>query len=130
MSKTRLIMGFHCVEEILKASPQRVLKIYTAKDLDDQLQTMIPNRIPVRRISKEALSKLLNSTSHQLIAAEVVEKQEFSLKELLSQTEDEERTLLLMLDSIFDPQNLGSLIRAAECFGAKAVIWSKNREQG
>ena len=32
-----------------------------------------------------------------------------------------------MLDSIFDPQNLGAIIRAAECFGADLVIFSKNR---
>ena len=32
-----------------------------------------------------------------------------------------------MLDSIFDPQNFGSLLRSAECFGVDGVIWSKNR---
>ena len=36
-------------------------------------------------------------------------------------------SLILILDSIFDPQNFGSILRASECMGADAVIYSKNR---
>jgi 23S rRNA (guanosine2251-2'-O)-methyltransferase len=49
------------------------------------------------------------------------------LREILDAHRDTERGVLLLLDGVQDPQNLGSILRAAECFGVEAVVWSRNR---
>lgn len=118
---SRMIMGKHCVQEILKAAPERIEKILLAKPLPELKKYQVPMQVK----PKEALTKLVESESHQGIVAFVKEKHQPTLKEFLSRESD--RSCVLMLDSIFDPQNLGAIMRAAECFGVDAVIWSKNR---
>jgi 23S rRNA (guanosine2251-2'-O)-methyltransferase len=49
------------------------------------------------------------------------------LKDFISATGADEKCLIVALDSIHDPQNLGSIFRAAECFGANALLSSHNR---
>ncbi len=73
---------------------------------------------------------MVNSESHQGIVALVKEKQGVGLSEYLDQAFEKDADLILVLDSINDPQNLGTLLRSAECFGVGAVVWSKNRGVG
>ena len=68
---------------------------------------------------------MLSSESHQSFAALVKKRPSPSLVDLINA--DTDTSMVLMLDSIYDPQNLGSILRAAECFNVDAVIWSKNR---
>ncbi len=118
---THLIMGKNCVREVLKAAPERIQKILLAKkDLE-----FSKAGIPIKILSKDELSDLAGSESHQGVAAYLKEKPKLDLKAFLSK--EKESSLVLLLDSIFDPQNFGAILRAAECFGAGAVVWSKNR---
>ncbi|NGX57805.1 MAG: 23S rRNA (guanosine-2'-O-)-methyltransferase RlmB, partial [Chlamydiae bacterium] len=114
-------MGKNCVQEVLKTAPERIEKIITAQPAPHLKKYDIPIEVK----PKEALSKLVQSESHQGILAYVKEKSHLNLKEFLSR--DLDKSLVIMLDSIFDPQNLGAILRAAECFGVNAVVWSKNR---
>ena len=56
------------------------------------------------------------------------ERDELPLKEFLSTTP--EKSLVVMCDSITDPQNFGAILRACECFGVDALVFSKNRNVG
>ena len=113
-------MGRNCLREVCKHFPERIIRIYTYKKEEAFIQGM-----PVSFVSKQKLHDLVDSESHQGFVAEVEERSNTNLKDFLK--EDRERSVVLVLDSIFDPQNLGALLRAAECFGVDGVIWSKNR---
>jgi 23S rRNA (guanosine2251-2'-O)-methyltransferase len=70
---------------------------------------------------------MCGSDSHQSFAAHVKGRTYYDVKKLMAEVRDRSHSLILMCDQIFDPQNLGALIRSAECLGADAVGWSKNR---
>lgn len=120
-------MGRNCVKEVLRYSPERIIKIFTANP-DSELKMLSENHhIPLTIVDKGELSRMVNSDSHQSIAALLKDKPSLSLDDYLKSSQKKESDLVLLLDSINDPQNLGALLRAAECFGVGAVMWSKNR---
>ena len=121
-----MIMGRNCLSEILRSAPERVKKLYTAKPESDPLVQKAKNAsIHVVFKRKDELSHLVGSDSHQSYIAEVKPKAAIDVRVFLE--EDHDESLVLMLDNINDPQNLGALLRAAECFGVDLVVWSKNR---
>ncbi len=128
--KDQLIMGLHAIREVLLHAPDRLLRVFT-EEIQDQgrkseiLELCRKKRVPVGFLSFRALTDLAGSDSHQSFVAHVKGRDALSLKEFLGQ--ERERSLVLMLDQIFDPHNLGALLRSAECFGVDAVIFSKNR---
>jgi 23S rRNA (guanosine2251-2'-O)-methyltransferase len=124
MQNKHWIMGKNCVETVIDKFPERVLAFLTAKkDADPLLDKAQQKGIKIKRAGKQQLFDLVNSDSHQSYVVQVKSPPQPDLKEFLK----EDHRLVLMLDSINDPQNLGALLRACECFGADAVIWSKNR---
>lgn len=116
------IMGKNCIVELIKRDPERIIELLTShKDIEGPFDQISKKRV----VSKTVLEKITNSTSHQGYVAKVKDKEKTSLKAYLESMSD--TALVLLLDSIEDPQNLGALFRAAECFGVDAVLFSKNR---
>ncbi len=123
-------MGRNCVREVLRHSPQHVVKIYSSATSggDAEIQTLISRSgLELAMLSFEELSKLVGSESHQSYAALLRDRKVYELKELIAETETCPRSVVVMVDTINDPQNFGSILRACECFAVDAVIWSKNR---
>lgn len=119
-------MGVHSIEELLRYAPEKILRIYTiSSKKSDLLLQCEKKKIPISYVSTDFLTKMAGSDSHQLLVAHIKGRNYMEMKEFLD--DDTEESLVLMLDQIFDPQNFGALIRSAECFGANAVLWSKNR---
>ncbi len=114
----RVIMGKHAIEEVAKRNPERLIRVYAHKKKNHL-------GIDVTVVSKQKLSAMAGSESHQGIIAEVKEREFLVPKEFLKTAP--EKGVVLMVDSINDPQNFGAILRAAECFGVDAVIYSKNR---
>ena len=79
-------------------------------------------------LPKPKLTSLVQSESHQGFVAEVVEREGVDLKSFLKSAP--EKSLVVMCDSITDPQNFGTILRACECFGVDALVYSKNRNVG
>lgn len=119
-------MGVHALEELLRYAPEKVLKIYTVKGKKTpSLDKAHQRGIPILFVTEALLTKMAGSESHQMLVAHIQGRTFLDVKEFLKNAKDP--SLVLMMDQIFDPQNFGSLIRCAECFGAEAVAWSKNR---
>jgi 23S rRNA (guanosine2251-2'-O)-methyltransferase len=118
LEQDQLVMGAHAIDELLRHAPEKILHIYAAKKGDYQ-------KVPVTILSFDQLTKMVGSDSHQGVIAHIRPRKYFDVKEFLEGIGEE--CFILMLDQIFDPQNLGALIRVAECFGASAVLFSKNR---
>ncbi len=123
-----LIMGKNSVLEVLKHNPSVILEVYTAKDKNDPLiKEMQNNNISIKFISKNNLSLMVKSDSHQNMVAKVKTRKYLDLKDFLALERKKTKSLVLMLDNIFDPQNFGSILRTCECFSVDGVIFSKNR---
>ena len=128
-----LIMGRHVLEELLKYDPKRILEVYTAfsnksggrkNDILDELQK---KHVPVRYVSPQDLFQLVGTDNHQSFVAKVKPRDYLSIEDLLAKDSKKDKVLYLMLDQIFDPQNLGTILRVSEVFGVDGVIFSKNR---
>ena len=127
------LYGIHPVLEALKKRPKAFHRLFLANEKagDDYRQIVsIANtsRIPIASISPKELSRLCNSEQHQGVAAEVEPISLLAIEELVALwKKKDEKALFLILDSIQDPQNFGSLIRSAYCCGATGVIFPKDR---
>lgn len=122
-------MGRNCVAEVLSYAPERIVEVYTSQthENDSLCKELQKQKIPLLEKSKKQLLQLVESESHQGFVAAVKERGHPTIKEFLEKTKDAEHSLVLMLDSIYDPQNLGAILRCSECFGVDLVVYSKNR---
>jgi 23S rRNA (guanosine2251-2'-O)-methyltransferase len=118
---TTVIHGRNAVLEAARAG--RVVKVYQASGLGHD-----PRLVELARLAKievVAPQKLdaMAPGVNQGVAAELKPRREWSLKDLL----ETEPTLLVALDSILDPQNLGAILRSAEVSGADGAIVPQHR---
>lgn len=125
-----LVMGKNCIHEVWLSQKKRIRRLYTSLNLSRNVEPWIAEMarcVETQIVSEEQLSRLVRSDSHQQMVAELTPRPGLCLDDFLAASTHKEKSLVLLLDSIFDPQNLGALLRAAECFGVDAVVWSKNR---
>lgn len=88
-------------------------------------------RVPVQMLDRRALDRIAGHPEHQSVVAEVLDYQYAEVEDLLEvAAQRSEPPLLLMLDQVQDPQNLGTLIRTAEAVGAHGVIIPRHRAAG
>lgn len=112
------VYGKNAVIELIK-NKKKINKIYLDKKFNDQsVLKLIKNPI---YLDKNQLNQLVNS-NHQGIIAEVPNYKYNNLEELLVQN-----SLILILDHIEDPHNLGAIIRTVEAAGLNGIIIPKNR---
>ena len=127
--KDQLIMGIHALKELLQHAPGRILKVYTlpvqGNRKSELLKLCEEKGIPVVYMKGDELTHMVGSDSHQSFVAHIKSRTFLDVKEFVQTLDDE--AFVLMIDQIFDPQNFGALIRSAECLGADAIAWSKNR---
>ena len=87
--------------------------------------------IIVQSVDKRKLDQMAPGLQHQGVVAQVAAAEYMDLDEMLNQLEQSERTpILVILDELEDPHNLGSIIRTVECAGANGVIIPKRRSVG
>lgn len=124
----KFIIGKNCLEELIEYAPERIVSAFTTHRLDDKLiKKLLLLKVPVKEKGRKKLDDLVNSTSHQGYVAEVIEKAPVFIEDIIKASESKKNSLVVILDSIFDPQNVGAILRSAECFGVDCVIISKNK---
>ncbi len=134
MSSPKVLFGFHAVGVRLKVAPESIVEVYfEATRRDARMRQFIERakEAGVRRIEADGLrlSKLAGSHGPQGVAA-LVKPMELarSLDDLLDTLT--EPPLLLVLDGVTDPHNLGACLRVADGAGAHAVIAPKDHAAG
>jgi 23S rRNA (guanosine2251-2'-O)-methyltransferase len=117
----QLIFGRNAVLEAARAG--RVVKAYQASGLgpDPRLEELA-KLVRVEVMPPDRIDKMAPGVN-QGVAAELQPRREWTLKELLAT----EPTLLVALDSILDPQNLGAILRSAEVAGSDGAILPEHR---
>ena len=121
-------MGKNSIYELLHFNSSQIVCVFTCQKEGDLIRELNKKKVKISFTSKQKLSSLVDSDSHQSYVAEIKNRNFSDLKMFLKQ--DKERSLVVMCDSITDPQNFGAIMRASECFGVDALIWSKNRNVG
>ena len=84
--------------------------------------------IPVTFLDESALSRIAKTSSHQGFASIVEPFEGIPLKTLLNKAKTKQNPLLLMLDGIEDPNNLGAILRSADAFGVDGIIMRRHGE--
>ncbi len=145
MSSPKVLFGFHAVGVRLKTAPQSIVEIYADPGRRDARMRQFLERVQeagVRLIEADGarLNKLAGSAGHQGVAARVqalpgahsLDTLLEDLEEANAQRSPSERTppLLLVLDGVTDPHNLGACLRVADGAGAQAVIAPKDHAAG
>jgi 23S rRNA (guanosine2251-2'-O)-methyltransferase len=133
MKEPRVVFGFHAVLARLRADPRSVLEIFldeTRKDARAKDLAAVAERAGVRlmRVSTKRLDGFYGGGRHQGVVARVeVASLEKNLDEILDGVE---KPLLLVLDGVTDPHNLGACLRVANAAGAHGVIAPRDRAAG
>ncbi len=134
MKAARALFGFHAVLARLRADPSSVIEIFLDEGRDDararDLVALAESRgVTVMRVPAKRLDGFYGGGRHQGVVARVQEKPaRESLDELLDALA--EPALLLVLDGVTDPHNLGACLRVADAAGAHAVVSPKDRAAG
>ena len=132
MSDLEKIYGVHAVEALLRHHPKRVKQVWLAEGRNDpRVQVLLglaaDNRVSVGQCERREMDAWVEGV-HQGVVAEVSPSQvrgEAMLDELLDRTEG--APLLLVLDGVTDPHNLGAVLRTADAAGVLAVIVPKDK---
>jgi len=132
-----LIYGLHAVAAALRRGPERLLEIQVVEGARSQARlSELMNEaraagIAIRNCPRDTLDDLVKEGAHQGIVAWLKPAQAFSeadLDDLLSGLTT--APLLLILDGVQDPHNLGACLRTADAAGAHAVIAPRDRAVG
>ena len=132
MSKSINIFGFHSIESILLDNPEQVIKVLIQNGRKDKRIIDLINNLDYQKISYSStdranLDKISKGEIHQGVISEII----------LPQISDEEsfydsiatfdqKSIILILDSVQDPRNLGACLRSANAAGVSHVIINKD----
>ena len=128
-----IAFGIHAVDSLLRRAPQRVRSLFIQTDRNDKriqaLLTLAKNQgVAATRLPKADLDTKV-AERHQGVVA-IIETQSLesnlSERDLISYLAGVERPLLLVLDGVTDPHNLGACLRSADAAGVHAVIVPKD----
>ncbi|MBW8825541.1 MAG: 23S rRNA (guanosine(2251)-2'-O)-methyltransferase RlmB [Acidobacteria bacterium] len=127
------VEGRQAVRELLLAGRRRVKEVVLADDLDpapiiEEIEELAAeSRTRVRRVPRATLEGQARSEAPQGVLAKAAPLRDADLDTLCRRGRDGQPPFLLALDGITDPQNLGALLRTAECAGVSGVLLPRHR---
>jgi 23S rRNA (guanosine2251-2'-O)-methyltransferase len=117
-----LIFGINAVSEALKT--RRVSRLVHVRGGGPRIDALVVRaqelRIPIDTVDRMALDKMAKGSVHQGVAADLQTLPAYTIEELVREAEGP--PLLVVLDGIEDPQNVGAILRSADAAGATGVI--------
>ena len=121
-----IIYGKNPVIEAINA--KKAIRVFlTANFSDQKILSLVKNtKVPVSYIAPNEMDKMSNNGVHQGIAAELKPYQTVSLEEIIYKAKKKEKKIIVMLDGIEDPHNLGAILRSADVFEASGIILPKH----
>src|SRR5687768_9245996 len=135
MSAPSLVFGLHAVRTLLARSGGRVRRMFVDARRDDArmreiLKLAEAAGIKPERVDAKALAARLGDVAHQGVMAEVDPLTPWHEDELVEALTAAKNPLVLVLDGVQDPHNLGACLRTADACGALAVVVPKDRAAG
>ncbi|MCG7498755.1 23S rRNA (guanosine(2251)-2'-O)-methyltransferase RlmB [Vibrio sp. Of7-15] len=126
------IYGIHAVKAVLATDPVRFVEIFVLKGRQDDRLLPVLNELQqlgfsMQQMGRKALDDKANGASHQGIIARVKPAKQLNENDLDGILAQYEQPLLLVLDGVTDPHNLGACLRNADAAGVAAVIVPKDK---
>ena len=125
--------GIHAVDSLLRRAPQRILALFVQTDRNDKriqsLLTLAKNQgVSVTRVPKSDLDTKVAERHQGVVAVIEPASSEGNLSErdLVAYVSGVERPLVLVLDGVTDPHNLGACLRSADAAGVHVVVVPKD----
>jgi 23S rRNA (guanosine2251-2'-O)-methyltransferase len=121
------VVGIHAVNELLKVRPRAVSVLWIRDRFEDHQdlkaihETAVRNKIKIQTQAPGALDKII--AAHQGVVAFTEQQPEINWEKLKTS----ERAVLVALDEVEDPHNLGAVMRTAWLFGAQGILLPDNR---
>lgn len=132
MSFNKVLFGIHAVEQALSQDHQEILNLYFDRERSDVRIQKIVEMATKRRIqlvpsTKDKISALADATNHQGVLLRFVQNEMHSESSILELIENTPQALVLILDCIQDPHNLGACMRSALALGVTALIFPEDK---
>lgn len=124
--RKEIIYGIRPVVEALRSRRREVYEVLDATGDKDVFSEVAVRDVRLRRVGKERVEELAPGAVHQGVAARVAPYPYSGLAEILAHPEP----LVLVLDGVTDPRNLGAVLRVADGAGASGVVIPKDRAVG
>ena len=127
-----IIYGRNPVKEAYRAG-KTIEKLYLPKGAPDPVLSPIykmakEKRTVISYVDKFTMDKLSEGGNHQGVLAQITDFDYSSVEDILALAKERgEDLLIVLLDGITDPHNLGAIVRSAECFGAHGIVIPKHR---
>jgi 23S rRNA (guanosine2251-2'-O)-methyltransferase len=132
-SKRNFVYGLHAIDAVIDKAPERLLELWMAEPRDDARARDLRERaraagIRVQTVGVESLAKLVGDVAHQGAVGAVRPLRPWDEHDLVAElSQIQGDPLLLVLDGVTDPHNLGACLRTADAAGVHAVIIPKDR---
>ena len=126
------IYGIHAVKAVLEREPERFIEAYVLKGRqDDRLMPILNDLqvcgVSIQQMTRKTLDDKANGANHQGIIARVKAAKQLNENDIDGILAQHESPLLLVLDGVTDPHNLGACLRNADAAGVAAIIVPKDR---
>ena len=130
--ESNIVCGIHSAKSFLSTQPDKIRRVLVAESyhgakLHEIVTLAKKNRIRTKPVPRSYLDRIAKDVAHQGVVLEIQAFRVHSEADLDGSFEQWENPLILALDSIQDPRNLGACLRAAEGAGVHAVIVGKSR---
>ncbi len=132
--KREQVVGINAVSGLLEQAPERIVRAWLKRGgerLDELARRLNQAGVAVEMADERALDRMARGERHQGVVAEFLAAEpidEAELAELVAAVGD--RALVLVLDGVQDPHNLGACLRSAAAAGAVAVVVPRDRASG
>lgn len=132
MAGAERVYGWHAVRALLLRSPTRLQRVWLAQDRRDARAEEIERlareaKRPIERIPAARLEQMAGAVAHQGVMAEILPLPPWREEDLYAALRDQTAPLLLALDGVQDPHNLGACLRSADACGVVALIVPRDR---
>lgn len=131
-NESNIVCGIHSAKSFLATQPDKIRRVLVAENyhgakLHEIVSLAKQNRIQTKSVPRSLLDRIATNVAHQGVVLEIRSFRSYSETEFDEAIEQWTNPLILALDSIQDPRNLGACLRTAEAAGVQAVIVGKNR---
>ena len=135
MAQQEWLYGLHAMQAVIENDPERLIEIWVLKGRDDERLINIVNQarrfgVSVQFCNRKVLDDKVKGEQHQGIVARAKPAKTLDESDLDRLLDSTPVPLLLVLDGVTDPHNIGACLRTADAAGAHALIVPKDKSGG